>query len=589
MTIKLIPFFFILFSYSSYSQSLPIFLDGRTDDWNIPVPTYIDTENDGNIYDFKYFSVTNDEHFLFIKIKITPFLKLIEDNQIALFIDGDNNSSTGFLINGIGADLRFNFGTRNGFNYHTNSSITHSNIKFRSLPTVTDTVFEIAIGRQHIPPLNGTGTIRILFVDFAANGDRMPDNGETFEYTFDETPTEPLIPVELSKEDTSYLRLMNWNVYNDGLLDPNREQYYTRILQALNPDIIAFNEMWNSTAVQTKNKLDIILPQQNGNWNAVKLDGGNITASKYPILQSWLVYPGQRITASLIDLPERFETGILVINCHYKCCGGAANDATRQREADATISFILDAKSSGGVIDLPENTPFVITGDLNLVGERQQIITLLTGDIINTQLFGSGALPDWDNTDLEDILSSQTDKRTAYSWRNDQSTFPPGRLDFQIFSNSVVSVEKNYILQTEVMSQARLNQYGLQVFDTRNASDHFPKVTDITFNIPTSVESEFIGLDFLLEQNYPNPFNASTIIRYQIPDAGLVTLKVYDVLGREVAVLVDDYLSAGSYQVEFNTESVSSFRQARNLSSGIYYYRIQTGEFTSTKKLILLK
>ena len=578
----------ILLLYSSqfiYSQSLPIFLDGRTDDWNIPVPTYIDTENDGNIYDFKYFSVTNDEQFLFIKIKITPFIKLLEDNQIAIFIDGDNNSSTGFPINGIGADLRFNFGTRNGFNYHTSSSITYSNIMFRSLPTVTDTVFEIAIGRQFIPPSSGTGTIRILFVDFAANGDFMPDNGDTFEYTFDENPTEPLIPVEITKADTSLLRIMNWNVYSDGFTDPNREQYYNRILQAINPDILAFNEMWNSTAIQVQNRLNSILPMQNGNWSAVKLDGGNITASKYPILQSWLVYPGQRITASLIDLPERFDKNILVINCHYKCCGGASNDATRQREVDATIKFILDAKSAGGVIDLPENTPFLITGDLNLVGDRQQLITLLTGEIINIQLFGNGAPPDWDNTDLEDIISAQTDKRTAYSWRNDQSTFPPGRLDFQIFSNSVINVEKQFILQTEIMNQARLNQYGLQQLDTRNASDHFPMVTDVSFNLPTFVESEFVSSEFILEQNYPNPFNPTTIIRYRISDAGFVSLKVYDVLGREVAVLVNEFKPAGAYEVEFNTQQEM---YNTKITSGVYFYSLQSGEFSAIRKFILI-
>ncbi len=573
----------ILLLYSSqfiYSQSLPIFLDGRTDDWNIPVPTYIDTENDGNFYDFKYFSVTNDELFLFLRIKITPFIKLFEDNQIALFIDGDNNSSTGFPINGIGAELRYNLGSRNGFNYSTNSTFSHSAIKFRGLPTITDTVFEIAIGRQFIPPSNGTGTIKILFVDFAANGDRMPDNGYTFEYTFDETPTLPLIPIEISKEDTSLLRIMNWNVYNDGLLDPNRQQYYNRILQAINPDIIAFNEMWNSTISQVQSRLNEILPLQNGSWDAVKLDGGNITASRFQILQSWLVYPGQRITASLIDLPERFEKDILIINCHYKCCGGAANDATRQREVDATISFILDAKTSGGVITLPHNTPFVITGDLNLVGDRQQLITLTTGEIINTQLFGNGAPPDWDNTELEDIISPQTDKRTAYSWRNDQSTFPPGRLDFQIFSNSIVNVEKQFILQTEVMTQTRLNQYSLQQFDTRNASDHFPKVTDVSFNLLTSVEYEFVSTDFLLEQNYPNPFNSITTIRYRIPEAGFVTLKIYDVLGNEITTLVNEFIAAGKNEVEFD---------ASRLSSGIYFYRIQSGEFISTKKLTLLK
>jgi endonuclease/exonuclease/phosphatase family metal-dependent hydrolase len=105
------------------------------------------------------------------------------------------------------------------------------------------------------------------------------------------------------------------------------------------------------------------------------------------------VYSGQRITASLIDVPDRFGKDFLVINCHYKCCGGASNDATRQREADATIAFLLDAKSPGGVITLPQNTPFVIMGDLNFVGERQQLKTLLTGEIINTQLFGNGGKP----------------------------------------------------------------------------------------------------------------------------------------------------------------------------------------------------
>ncbi|HLG31904.1 MAG TPA: hypothetical protein VI362_02605, partial [Ignavibacteriaceae bacterium] len=248
-----------------YPQSLPIFMDGRTDDWNIPVPTYIDSENDGNINDFKYFSVTNDEQFLFIKIKITPFLKLTEDNQLSIFIDGDNNSSTGYQVNGIGAELRFNFGTRNGFNYHTNTSITHSSIQFRSLPTVTDTTYEIAIGRQFIPPANGTGTIRIFFTDNSSNGDWMPNSGETFDYNFDETPTEPVVPIELSREDTSLLRVMNWNVLNDGLLDPGREQIFTRILQVINPDVIGFNEMWNSSVSQVQNKLNNILPLQTGN------------------------------------------------------------------------------------------------------------------------------------------------------------------------------------------------------------------------------------------------------------------------------------------------------------------------------------
>ncbi len=148
---RLFILFLLLFPMIMLPQSLPIFLDGRTDDWNVPVPTYIDseidTENDGSVYDFKYLSVTNDEQFLFIRLKITPFLKLLEDNQLSIFIDGDNNSSTGFQVNGIGAEIRFNFGTRDGTKYYNGTTnISHSDIQFRGLPTVTDTVYEIAIG-----------------------------------------------------------------------------------------------------------------------------------------------------------------------------------------------------------------------------------------------------------------------------------------------------------------------------------------------------------------------------------------------------------------------------------------------------------
>ncbi|MGD8305740.1 MAG: hypothetical protein PVF17_03725, partial [Ignavibacteria bacterium] len=92
---------FIFITSISYSQSLPIFLDGKTDDWNVPLPTYTDADGDGNVYDFKYFSVTNDENFLFIRLKVTPEYKLLESNLLSLYIDGDNNSGTGDPINGI--------------------------------------------------------------------------------------------------------------------------------------------------------------------------------------------------------------------------------------------------------------------------------------------------------------------------------------------------------------------------------------------------------------------------------------------------------------------------------------------------------
>jgi hypothetical protein len=112
--IKILLLYLLFIPINLSAQSLPIFLDGKTDDWNIPLPTFIDDIGDGNIFDFRYFSVTNDEQFLFIRLKITPEFKLVENNFISLYIDGDNNISTGVVVNGIGAELKWDFGFRNG-------------------------------------------------------------------------------------------------------------------------------------------------------------------------------------------------------------------------------------------------------------------------------------------------------------------------------------------------------------------------------------------------------------------------------------------------------------------------------------------
>ena len=94
-------------------------------------------------------------------------------------------------------------------------------------------------------------------------------------------------------------------------------------------------------------------------------------------------------------------------------------------------------------------------------------------------------------------------------------------------------------------------------------------------------------LEFNLCQNYPNPFNPSTVISYRLPVIGFVTLKVYDILGREVATLVNEEKPAGEYEVEFDVVSHSG--EVRNLPSGIYFYQFKAGEFSQTKKMILLK
>ncbi|MBZ0199796.1 MAG: T9SS type A sorting domain-containing protein, partial [Ignavibacteriaceae bacterium] len=88
---------------------------------------------------------------------------------------------------------------------------------------------------------------------------------------------------------------------------------------------------------------------------------------------------------------------------------------------------------------------------------------------------------------------------------------------------------------------------------------------------------------FNLMQNYPNPFNPVTTINYSIAKAGLVTLQVYDILGREVKTLVNEVKAAGNYEVNFNATSTGS------LASGMYIYKLTAGSFTKVNKMLLLK
>ena len=123
-------------------------------------------------------------------------------------------------------------------------------------------------------------------------------------------------------------------------------------------------------------------------------------------------------------------------------------------------------------------------------------------------------------------------------------------------------------------------QYRIYAFNSIINSDTV--YSDTVTIIVTSVGSTSLTFPkvYSLSQNYPNPFNPSTIIKYDVAKESFVSLKIYDMLGREVKTLVNEDKPAGSYEIKFN---------ASNLSSGIYFYRIKAGEFVQSKKMILLK
>ena len=108
-----------------------------------------------------------------------------------------------------------------------------------------------------------------------------------------------------------------------------------------------------------------------------------------------------------------------------------------------------------------------------------------------------------------------------------------------------------------------------------------PIIADVTVLNPQ------VPQEYALSQNYPNPFNPSTKISWHSPESGWQSLKIYDVLGNEIATLVNEEKPAGEYEVEFNSTSHSG--EVRNLPSGIYFYQLRAGKFIQTRKMVYAK
>jgi hypothetical protein len=124
----------------------------------------------------------------------------------------------------------------------------------------------------------------------------------------------------------------------------------------------------------------------------------------------------------------------------------------------------------------------------------------------------------------------------------------------------------------------------------QNAGNYYYRLKQIdydgSFKYSNVIQiSAMIPKSYNLSQNYPNPFNPTTIISYNLPKTGNVVLKVYDILGNEVATLINREQPAGTYKITFNALNADH----KNLSSGIYFYKLQSGNYSAIKKMLLLK
>ncbi len=468
-----------------------IVIDGLFDDWAAVAPAYSDIEgevNPGQV-DFLTLWLAEDEDFLFFRLESTEEFDPSENNQVVLYIDADDNASTGLAIGGIGAEVEWRLGDRRGVlrrDGQGDATINFTALRFRGAPTVDAAEFEFAVGRTEISATAGSA-IRILWLD-QAGGDRLPAEGETLSYTFDQgDDLPPLNLLSFEREQPDDLRVVTYNVLFDNLFNPNAQPGFRRQLQAVEPDILSFQEIRRNSVSATVDLVSQWLPLPEGEiWHGAGRfvpNNDTIIVSRYPILETWQLFGSNTTTgnlAALIDTEAAIGRKLLFINAHLP---SGADEVRRQQEVDQIMGFIRDAKAIKDIIILEPDTPIMITGDLNLVGRSQQLQTLLDGDIQDEGRFGPDVTPDWDGTDLTDLISRHTDAPMGYTWRNDNEGlgFWPGHLDFIIYSDSVLEAGNNFIVFTPEMPSQRLAQYGLQSGDSFS-SDHMMLVGD--FRIP---------------------------------------------------------------------------------------------------------
>ena len=190
----------------------------------------------------------------------------------------------------------------------------------------------------------------------------------------------------------------------------------------------------------------------------------------------------------------------------------------------------------------------------------------LYGLVVPVELSSFSAMVNYDNVELSWITSTETNNQGFEVQRAKDGEFET--IGFVEGHGTTTKSQAYSYIDSDVVTGKY--QYRLKQIDFHG-----------TFEYSNVVEVEVISPStFSLKQNYPNPFNPSTVISYQLPVSGDVTLKVYDVLGNEVATLINEEKSAGSYEVEFNASS---------LPSGTYFYQLKAGSFIEAKKMVVIK
>lgn len=462
-----------------------IVVDGDFADWDAVVPAASDGPGDAGMsgIDFGALSLWSDASRLYVYFETGRELNLQNARDIVLSVELDGDANTGRQLHGLGVDFEWHFGDREGivFGPTGKERVRQADVGLRQAPTVSSDRFEVSFARGfHAAGITvfEPGTIRVILRD-GEEGDVVPDPFSAVDYALREAA--PPAPAEgrLARRDPRDVRILTYNVLFDGLFE--RPDHFRRILKAVDPDVICFQEIYRHDAAAVEETVASFLG--GGPWHAVG-ERDCYIVSRFPVSRSKVLGPVDENVWALIDLPDdEYAADLSIVSAHPPCC---ARTAERQQEFDAVMSWLrgLMPPATGqdrlnGVEPVPEGTVTVVAGDMNLVTTSSQLVTLTEGAIHDVETYGPRFAPDWDGTALADAFPLHVTGLEAYTWRNDEDEYAPGRLDYIIFSDSVANEAHSFVLWTPDLPRETLERYGLRSNDTRLASDHLPVVVDL--------------------------------------------------------------------------------------------------------------
>jgi endonuclease/exonuclease/phosphatase family metal-dependent hydrolase len=304
------------------------------------------------------------------------------------------------------------------------------------------------------------------------------------------------------------LRVLCWNVKVNSVFPPDgqRRDSFRRIVKAVEPDVICLQEIFDphkDKAAELAGLVDRYLPLPQGqSWHILSASD-NAIFSRFPLrhtrreLAVPFALPKFRDyhfghAMCLVDVPDDLcQRDFYFVAMHNKSRGGEENVRLRQRHSDAIVSVLRELRLSQGENRIADRTPILIVGDLNVLAVEpadpaHHLTTLLTGNIWDESVFGADFPLDWDGSPVVEAKPRHNARaKEFYTWREDDTPFPPGALDRILYTDSVLVLNHSFVLNTTEMTADELTASGLLNSDVLLGGavgnyDHLPMVADFS-------------------------------------------------------------------------------------------------------------